>query len=341
MDDKPILNDEKRALEYGAQPGLRFACVLDGKGGCRELDWSELKRWSVGWGTLWVHLERDDPAAQRWLREESGIDPVTCEALLAEESRPRVEDMDDALLVVLRGVNRTPQGEALELVPIHLWIDAYRVISLRDKDHYLLALRDIRESFAARKGPTGPGDLFVRIAEKVVKYMEPVLDEMEEQADHLDATLLETDSAVCRAELGELRRRAISYRRYLSPQREAMFRLQIEDASWLSKRDKVKLREVTDKLLRHVEGLDALRDRTTLLHEDLTAHVNEQIAKNSHRLTVVAAVLLPPSLVAGLLGVNVGGIPGADSPLAFIVVCVLVLAILPLEFLLLRRLGWF
>src|SRR5262249_15424481 len=207
--------------------------------------------------------------------------------------------------------------------------------------HYMMALRDIRESLVAGKGPTGPGDLFVRIAEKTVKYVEPVLDELEEQADHLDHTLLESESEACRAQLGELRRRAIIYQRYLSQQREAMFRVQVEDASWLSKRDKIKLREVTDKLLRHVESLDSLRDRTTILHEDLTAHVNEKIAKNSHRLTVVAAVLLPPSRLAGLLGVNVGGIPGASSPVAFVIVCLLVLVLLPLEFVLLRRLGWF
>ena len=335
------MSEEKNALLYGAQPGLRFACVLDGKGGCRDLDWSELTRWTVGWGTLWVHLERDDPNAQRWLREESGVDSVTCEALLAEESRPRVEGNDDTLLAVLRGVNRANPGEALELVPIDLWIDPYRVISLRDKDHFLMALRDIREQLVAGKGPVGPGDLFVQIAEKVVKYVEPMLDEMEEHADELDTTLLESDTRQCRAQLGDLRRRAISYRRFLAPQREAMFRLQVEETSWLSKRDKVKLREVTDKLLRHVEGLDALRDRTTILHEDLTAHVNEQIAKNSLRLAVVAALLLPPSLVAGLLGVNIGGIPGADSPLAFGILCLIVIVLMPLEYLLLRRLGWF
>ena len=237
--------------------------------------------------------------------------------------------------------NRANPGEALELVPIHLWIDPYRVISLRDKDHFLMALRDIREQLVAGKGPVGPGDLFVQIAEKVVKYVEPMLDEMEEHADELDTTLLESDTRQCRAQLGDLRRRAISYRRFLAPQREAMFRLQVEETSWLSKRDKVKLREVTDKLLRHVEGLDALRDRTTILHEDLTAHVNEQIAKNSLRLAVVAALLLPPSLVAGLLGVNIGGIPGADSPLAFGILCLIVIVLMPLEYLLLRRLGWF
>ena len=63
--------------------------------------------------------------------------------------------------------------------------------------------------------------------------------------------------------------------------------------------------------------------------------------RNRLRLAVVAALLLPPSLVAGLLGVNIGGIPGADSPLAFGILCLIVIVLMPLEYLLLRRLGWF
>ena len=39
-------------------------------------------------------------------------------------------------------------------------------------------------------------------------------------------------------------------------------------------------------------------------------------------LSVVAAVFLPLSLVTGLLGMNVGGIPGTQSPLAFAIICI-------------------
>jgi zinc transporter len=333
MNDRP-------ELKYGEQPGLRFACVLDGRGGCNDLDWPGVDAWKPGEGVLWIHLERDDPQAQAWLRHRSGIDPLTVEALLAEETRPRVEDFDESMLVVLRGVNRSRAGELLELVPIHLWVEANRVISLRDKDHYLLALRDIREALFNGKGPRRTGALFARIAEKLVKYLEPVIDEFEDRADNLDETLLLHPTHQCRAELSDLRRHAILLRRYLAPQREALFRLQVEDAPWMSKRDKIRLRETTDKVLRHLENLDAIRDRSTILHEDLAAQIAEEHARASNRLTTIAAVLLPPTLFTGLLGSNVDGIPWHDHPYAFAVVVVAVLLLFPFEIWLLKKMKW-
>ena len=327
-------------LSYGIQPGLRFACILDGRGGCRTLDFDELSRWTPEQGVIWVHLERDAPEADAWLRAQSGIDSVNCDALLAVESRPRVEECGDALLIVLRGVNRSEGSDALDLVPVHLWIDPHRVISLRDKDHYLMALRDIRETLVQGRGPKNAGELFVQIAEKVVRDIEPTVANLEDEADELDDTLLEQDSYVCRGKLSDMRRNAIQLRRYMAPQREALFRLQVEDVSWLSRRDKIRLREVTDRVMRHVENLDAVRDRATILHEDLAAQIAETHAKVSNRLTLIAAILLPPSLVAGLLGANVGGIPGTGQPWAFALVCVLVVLLFPLEIYVLRRLGW-
>ena len=82
---------EATPLQYGAHPGLRFACTLDGRGGCRDLGWSDVEAWRTDAGVLWIHIERDDPRAQTWMRERSGIDPLIVESLLAEESRPRVE----------------------------------------------------------------------------------------------------------------------------------------------------------------------------------------------------------------------------------------------------------
>lgn len=339
MPDQPTLKDQS-TLKYGEQPGLRFACVLDGKGGCRELDWPGVEAWRPEDGVLWVHLERDSADAQQWLRHRSGIDPLTAEALVAEETRPRVEDFDGNMLVVLRGVNRTREGEPLELVPIHLWVERDRVISLRDRDHYLLALRDIREALVNGKGPRRTGALFARIAEKLVKYLEPVIDEFEDRADHMDETLLQHPTEQCRGELSDLRRQAILLRRYLAPQREALFRLQVEDSDWLSKRDKIRLREVTDKVLRHLEGLDAIRDRSTILHEDLAAQIAEEQARASNRLTTIAALLLPPSLLAGLLGANVEGIPFKDHPYAFPIVCLVVLALFPLQIWLMKKFKW-
>jgi zinc transporter len=327
-------------LKYGEQPGLRFACVLDGRGGCYDLGWDQIAEWRPEQGPLWLHLERDEPHAQQWVVTRSGIDPIAAEALVAEDTRPRVEDYDDALLTVLRGVNRAESDKTLDLVPVHVWADAHRVISLRDADHYLMALRRIREALVAGKGPRTTGELFAQIADKVVQGLESAIDDLEEEADRLDDEVLKPDGLDCRPSLSELRRQAINLRRYLAPQREALYRLQVDDAPWLGKRDKVRLREVTDRVLRYVESLDSVRDRATILHDDMRAQIAEKHALTATRLTLVAAVLLPPSLVAGLLGANVGGIPGSDDPWAFALVVLIVILIFPLEIWVLRRLKW-
>lgn len=327
-------------LQYGIHPGLRFASLLDGKGACRDLGWDEVRAWRPEMGVLWVHLERDNETAQRWLREESGIDGVVIDALLAAEARPRVEDHEDALLIVLRGVNRQDRENPEDLVPVRLWIDRSRVISARDQDHYMMALREIREALIRGRGPVGPGELFARIADRIMHHVEPVVGDLEDQVDALGDDMERLETKVVRDRLADYRSHAIQLRRYLAPQREALYRLQLEDVSWLSKRDKVRLREVTDRTLRFLEDLDAIRDRTVILHEDLTAMVSEQISQTSHRLTAVAAILLPPSLIAGMLGMNLEGIPFHDESWGFALISLLVLAMFPIEYWVLRRLGW-
>lgn len=328
-------------LKTGTQPGLRFAALLDRSGGCTDLDWEGVARWRPEDGFLWIHLERDDPMAAQWLRERSGIDPLVSLALLAEESRPRVEDVDDSLMVVLRGVNVNDETGEPELVPIHVWAEPNRLISLRDKDHQLSALRAIRLALLGGKGPRSPGGLLAQIAERVVEHLELVIDGMEDKVGELeDACIERTADNSLRAELAQVRRQAIHLRRYLGPQRDALYRIQHDDATWLSRDAKLRLREVTDKVIRHIEDLDALRDRTTVLHEDLSTQIAEKIAVTSNRFTVLTALLLPPSLLAGMLGANVGGIPGHDDPLAFWVMCLITFGLMPVLWIGLKRLKW-
>ncbi|MBX9635667.1 MAG: zinc transporter ZntB [Magnetospirillum sp.] len=332
---------DKQDIQAGTLPGLRFAALLDRTGGCLDLDWDGIARWRPEDGFLWIHLERDDPHAAAWVREKSGIDPLVALALLADESRPRVEDVDDNLMVVLRGVNVCDDSGEAELVPIHIWAEPNRLISLRDKDHQLSALRAIRLALLNGKGPRTPGGLLAQIAERVVEHLELVIDNMEEQVGVLEDSCIERYAdATLRGQLARVRRRAIHLRRYLGPQRDALYRIQHDDATWLSREAKLRLREVTDKVVRHIEDLDALRDRTTVLHEDLSAQISERIASTSNRLTAVAALLLPPSLVAGMLGANVGGIPGHDDPLAFWEMCLITLGLMPFLWVLLKKLKW-
>jgi zinc transporter len=335
-----------KAVSYGKEPGLRFALLLDGQGGCKALDMVGLCAWKPEDGIVWFHFEHDHPATADWVMTKGGFDPLVAEALLEEDSRPRVEPVDDGLLIILRGVCAAPPDDAenapeeIDLVPLHIWVDERRLVSLRDSGHYITALRDIRLALEKGKGPRQTGELLALVSDKLVRDLEPVLDAMDEEVDELDELIFHGEADEVRHRLKLLRRRSVQLRRYLAPQRDALNRIEHDDATWLRERDKLRLREVIDKLLRFIEYLDAIRDRTGILHDDLSTVISERIARNSNRLAALAALLLPPSVVAGLFGMNVGGVPGVNETWAFVIIVAFVAITSVATLVILKRINW-
>ncbi|MFC1356909.1 MAG: hypothetical protein G8D58_09745 [gamma proteobacterium symbiont of Phacoides pectinatus] len=74
------------------------------------------------------------------------------------------------------------------------------------------------------------------------------------------------------------------------------------------------MREIADHTLLFLEDLDAARERASVTQEELLHHLSEQAERRMFLLAVITTVFLPLSFVTGLLGINVGGIPGADEP---------------------------
>lgn len=318
--------------------GLLYAFILDGKGGGRAVGWPEIENWTPDQGVLWVHLDRRTGQTANWLHDKSGIDPVIRETLLQEETRPRVLTLDEAMLVILRGVNLNPGADPQDMVGVRIWLEPNRIISLRHRR--LMAVNDLREAIEAGTGPTGPGDLLHRLADRLIDRMGPVINELDDRVDELEDAVLAEHSTALRTKIGEIRREAISLRRYLAPQRDVMSRLPMEQASWIEPVHKAHLREIADRTLRYVEDLDAARERAAVIQDELNNRLSDQMNRTMYLLTIVAAVLLPPSLLTGLFGINVGGMPGVENIWAFTVVVVAIILIAVIEVIVLRRLKW-
>ena len=318
--------------------GLVAAYVLDGRGGGRELGWEGIRAWTSEDGPLWIHLHRKSDDAVRWLREQSGLDPLSVDALLAEETRPRSLVAGDGLIVILRGVNLNRGAEPKDMVSLRLWIDEQRIISLRARK--LMAVADIREMLAANRGPGRTVDMLTEMAIRLVDRMSEVIEKLDDRTDELEDEMLKTESRDMRHRLADIRHEAIVLRRYLAPQRDAMMRLQTEEMPWLDARIKARLREGTDRLIRYIEDLDSIRERASVIQDELITRLSDQMNRTMYVLTVVATIMLPLGFLTGLLGINVGGIPLSGSPWGFGVVCATLAAVVAAQVLLFRRLKW-
>ena len=321
-----------------SEEGLVFACIFNGKGGAQPLTWDGINSWSIQQGPLWVHLDRMGLDSQRWIQEESGLSPIVAEALLEEETRPRSMVLDDSLFITLRGVNLNPGADPDDMISIRLYIDANRVVTVRHRR--LMTMQDIRSSLEENKGPKNSGDFLTVLTDRLMDRMAPVISQLDERIDDLEEQIIGQASYQLRSQLGLLRRQTISFRRYISPQREVISHLQHAQLTWLTATDRARIREVADHLIRYVEDLDAARDRMGVMQEELTGKLSEQMNKTMYILTVLAGIFLPITFVTGLLGINVGGIPGSEDPWAFTLVCSTLTSVGVLLVVLFRWLKW-
>jgi len=319
--------------------------LLDGKGSGENASLAEIpepdapdpREAGPGQSFVWLHFHRDDERTRAWLEEESGLDSFVVQALLAKDTRPRCTVHGQGAIVNLRGVNLHEGAEVEDMISVRFWIDGQRVVGVWLRP--LFAIVDVFDAIERGVAPVSPGDLIAKLALRLADRMEPTVAELHERIDELEDQINAPETtAEPRAELADIRHQAIILRRFIGAQRDALTTLAIEDLAWLDDRDRSRIREAGDRTTRVLEELEAVRERAAIVHDQLLERRAEQMNRYTLLLSVVAAIFLPLSLLTGLLGINVGGIPGAQTPWAFALVTGLIVLAGGLEVWLFKRL---
>ena len=110
--------------------------------------------------------------------------------------------------------------------------------------------------------------------------------------------------------------------------------------SWFKNTENYKIKELTEKYIRYLADIDSARDRAAITYEEINSIYSEQLNKIMYVLSLVATIFLPLTFITGLLGINVGGIPGSKSTLAFIIVCAVLLILGVVEYVIFKIKKW-
>lgn len=296
---------------------LIYAFLLDCQGGSREMSPDEIASWTPEQGLLWLHFDYSKPGTKEWLEQQDYLDDIAIAALTAEDTRPRATTHNGGLLVALRGVNMNPESDPEDMVSIRLWLDPHRVISSRKRK--LLSVDDILAALKEGEGPESAAGFLAMLCDRLVWRMAYAIDNAEDRVDELEESVLTMARSKLRRDLSELRRQAISLRRYLAPQREALSWLQSLRLSWFEESGKIDIRESANRLSQYIETLDSIRERAGVTQEELVNQISEESNARMYLLSLVSAVFLPLGFATGLLGVNVGGVPGVDNSDSFMI----------------------
>lgn len=314
--------------------------LLDKKGSALELNYYELLELKdYEDKILWVHFDYSSKEAIDWITNKSKIESIAIDALLTEETRPRTTILNDAILIALRGVNLNPNSKPEDMVSLRLYVSQKLIISTRRRD--LLSIAEIVDTLKKGVGPKTSSEFLTDLTYRVTARMEDVIDQIEERTDFLEENfLLESVDAKFRNEILAIRRETIILRRYLFPQKEALNKLYNERITWINEYEKIEIRETNDQLIRYIEELDTIRDKVSLIQEELSNTLSDQMNKKMYILSIISAIFLPLTFLTGLLGINIGGIPGAQNENAFYTFSIMLIFIVTIQLLIFKKKRW-
>jgi len=230
-----------------------------------------------------------------------------------DEPRPRLEGQGDYVFGILLVAVAVPDEDRVFYQEIDLVLTDDRVITVRKTPEKGTPFDIERVKTNVRPGDR-PGMIAYHLIDEVVEDYLDLIDAMSDEVEELDDHIENWTPQQIRRRIADLRHDILHIRRTLSPTRDAIRsvvddRADIDEGTCFPQQIEVAFRNAYDKVLRASEGLDFTRDLLTSVRDYYLAKVAQDQNEVMKRLTAIASILLVPTFIVGLYGMNFRHIP--------------------------------
>ena len=273
------------------------------------------------WGDdlLWLNAVAPDSGELEYLVQALRLHPLAAEDLRNRNQRPKVDEYDGQLFIVLFGAagaeagkpdgeaaDANAQGPQFELSEVHIIVGDGYLASVADRSIPSLAAIAGHCEQRPQLATGLPGMLFYRIADAVVDSFFAVLDALDADIDRLETEIVQRADSRTVSDIFGLKRELNILRRVLGPQRDLLQGLAGPHGPALGQEAQLYLRDVYDHAVRIVEQVDAYRDLVTGALDVYLSSVSNRLGEQTRRLSVVATIFLPLTFFTGFFGQNFG-----------------------------------
>ncbi|MDM0068459.1 transporter [Variovorax sp. J31P207] len=272
---------------------------------------------------MWLHFNLSHAQAERWLQRHAGLSDLFFETLKEGLHSTRIERADDSLIAVINDVHFEFSFEPSDISTLWISVGPRLVVTARNQP--LRSVDALRTAVKAGDAPRSSTELLEHLLRVQADVLVRIVRGVTSRIDDIEDALLAGRLDHKRARLGMLRRVLVRLQRLLAPEPAALFRLLQSPPAWMSEPDAQELRGSTEEFSVVLRDMGALQERIKLLQEEIADNVNEDNNRSLFVLTVVTVLALPINILAGLFGMNVGGIPLAEHKHGFWIVVAIVM----------------
>jgi zinc transporter len=264
---------------------------------------------------VWLHFNLLDNRARRHLEQRRGLDEDGRQILLSPDPRIQGQFFAGGFAAILGDLHHDfhvdPEGFGL----LSLYVDSSTVITCRR--HRLRSVDRLRTSLQGANAVTSPLAVFAELLEHIVDGFVGVVAQLGQSVEHAEDRILAGRVADQASALGHIRRVLVRLRRHASANRAVLQPLSQRVAPACSDELRQRLQEVIVRLDVLGQDLELVTERARLLQEEIASHIGEATSRNLYVVSVVTTTLLPITLITGIFGMNVGGLPLLESEHGF------------------------
>jgi magnesium transporter len=295
-------------------------------------------------GLRWINIERPRPVDQAWLEERFEFHPLDYEDVFSRNQRPKVDEYDDYLFIVLHFPRYDKKVARLNAAELDLFVGPDYLITIQNEPlqavEYLFERvrnnEELREDIFSK----GAGYLLYRIVDDSVDASFPMLAKMGNKLERIEEDIFEgeTSSEVVR-DISNVKQEIINFRKIVRPQRSAFRDLERNKARYIAEDLDIYFEDINDASERIWDMLENYKEVVEGLESTNESAIAHRTNETFRVLTAISVIVLPLTLVASIWGMNVG-VPGEQSRAAFWEIVIVMVVLLGAMVAYFRRRGW-
>src|SRR2546421_3967132 len=294
-------------------------------------------------GLRWIHIERPRAIDRAWLEEHFDFHPLDYEDVFSRNQRPKIDEYDDYLFIVLHFPRFDKQVGRLNAAELDLFVGRDFVVTLPNEPlqpvEYLFERCRTSEEFREQLFSKGPGYLLYKIVDDCVDASFPMLRKMGNKLERLEEDIFEGRSKEIVRDLSNVKQEIINFRKIIRPQRAVIGDLERTKGRYTAADLDIYFDDINDASERVWQMLEGYKETAEALEETNESVLTHQLNDVLRVLTVLTVLFLPLTLVAGIWGMNTR-VPGAGSLGGFWVVVGAMVVMLVAGLTFARRRGW-
>ncbi|MFX1465892.1 MAG: magnesium/cobalt transporter CorA [Promethearchaeota archaeon] len=239
------------------------------------------------------------------------IHPLILEDILNTEQRPKIDDFESYIFVVLKMLYY--EENEIKIEQISLILGSNFVISFQEQPTDVFdPIRERIRNLVGRIRKQGSDYLAYTLLDTTVDNYFIILEKVGETIEFLEEELVENPTPETLHQLHKLKREMIALRKSVWPLREVISRLERLENPLIRESTDIYLRDVYDHTIQVIDAVETYRDMLSGMFDIYLSSISNKMNEVMKVLTIIATIFIPLTLIAGIYGMNFMFMPELD-----------------------------